>query len=234
MNDRETILHRIRESLVVNRRMLQTEAAKAADEHPAGPFLASSLEPLQQFAAEIHALHGHVHLCSSADDARKELRSLLASHEVESALHWDVDELPLEGVGAILEELGIRSADPQLLGAHDRAARLQALESVPICVSGADAAIAESGSLIVLSGPGRPRLASLLPPIHVALLPADRVVRTLPDAFDLLRQRWGADVVERRSNITVISGPSRTADIEQSLTLGVHGPKEIHVVVWQP
>ena len=214
--------------------MLELEAAKGADEHPTGPFLASRLEPLQQFAAELEALHGHVHLCPTPDEARKELRSLLASHEVESALHWDVDELPLEGVGAVLHELRIRSAEPRLLAAHDRAARLQALDPVPICVSGADAAIAESGSLIVLSGPGRPRLASLLPPIHIALLPADRVVRTLPEAFDLLRRRWGADVVERRSNITVITGPSRTGDIEQSLTLGVHGPKEIHVVVWQP
>ncbi len=56
-------------------------------------------------------------------------------------------------------------------------------------------------------------------------------MRSLPDAFALLATRFGADVVQRHSNITLITGPSRTADIEQSLTLGVHWPKEIHVVV---
>jgi L-lactate dehydrogenase complex protein LldG len=127
--------------------------------------------------------------------------------------------------------LGIPSAEGHLAGTSDRAERLQALEPAPICISGADAAIAESGTLLVMSGPGRGRLASLLPPIHIAILPVDCIVRSLPDAFALIAERWGPDVVHERANITLISGPSRTADIEQSLTLGVHGPKEIHVVI---
>ncbi len=132
----------------------------------------------------------------------------------------------------MLRDLGIVSAQSHMLGAPDRLDRLQALEPFPLCLSGADAAIAESGSIVVLSGPGRPRMASLLAPIHIAILPADRIVRTLPEAFDLLRESWGTSVVGERSNITVITGPSRSADIEQSLTIGVHGPKEIHVVVF--
>jgi L-lactate dehydrogenase complex protein LldG len=57
------------------------------------------------------------------------------------------------------------------------------------------------------------------------------IVRSLPDAFRLLAARWGDDLMRRHSNVTLISGPSRTGDIEQTLTLGVHGPKEVHVVV---
>jgi L-lactate dehydrogenase complex protein LldG len=67
--------------------------------------------------------------------------------------------------------------------------------------------------------------------MHIALLPATRIVRTLPDAFALLQTQFGAGLFGERSNITLITGPSRTADIELSLTLGVHGPREVHAVV---
>lgn len=231
MNDRETILGHIRASLVVNRDMLEAEVARAAPPHPTGPFVRSDLAPLPQFAAELEALHGHVHLCTTEDEARDKLRSLLASHEAPSVLHWDPDEIPLPGVGDVLVELGIEPAEGRVVGAEDRAARIQALDPVPVCLSGADAAISESGSILVVTGPGRGRLASLLPPIHIAILPAERIVRTLPQAFALLRERFGADVVHARANITIITGPSRSGDIEQTLTLGVHGPKEVHVIV---
>ena len=233
MGDREAILSRIRRSLDTNRAMLEAEAAyhSHGDPHPMGPFLRTGLTPVAQFTAELEALSGHVHLCRGPEEALAKVRNLLVSHEIESALHWDPAEIPLPGVGAVLQELGIRPADGQLRGTGDRTARLQALEPVPICISGADAAIAESGTILVMSGPGRGRLASLLPPVHLAILPAAWIVRTLPEAFVLLEARWGRNVVHARSNITLITGPSRTADIEQSMTLGVHGPKEIHVVV---
>ena len=233
MGDREAILGRIRRSLDVNREMLEREATAHGygDLHPAGPFEPSELTPVEQFTRELEALQGHVHLCAGPEQALAKVRDLLVSHEVDSALHWDWNEIPLPGLQGVFEELGIRSAEGRFLGAEDRAARVQALEPVPICISGADAAIAESGTLVVMSGAGRGRLASLLPPIHLAILPADHIVRTLPNAFALLEAEWGEGVVRERSNITLITGPSRTADIEQSLTLGVHGPKEIHVVV---
>ena len=233
MSDRDAILGGIRQSLEVNRAMLEREAADHGygESHPAGPFMPADLTPVAQFTAELEALHGHVHLCAGPREALEKVRSLLVSHEVESVLHWDWQEIPLPGIGHVVQELGIQSATGQLLGAPDRSTRLQALDPVPICISGADAGIAESGTLVVMSGPGRGRLASLLPPIHLAILPADHIVRTLPNAFALLEAEWGSDVVRDRSNITLITGPSRTADIEQSLTLGVHGPKEIHVVI---
>jgi L-lactate dehydrogenase complex protein LldG len=231
MSDRKLILDQIRDSLKANRAQLLREAAIHSAPHPHGPFVLSDRSPMEQFIAELEALNVHVHACAGAEQAREQVRSLLASHNVQRVLHWDWDQIPLEGVEQIVGELGITSADGRLHGATDPMALLQELEPVPLCISGVDAAIAESGTLVVMSGRGRGRLASLLPPVHLAIVPADRVVRTLPDAFALLYERYGAEVVRERSNVTLISGPSRTADIEQSLTLGVHGPKEIHVVI---
>ena len=236
MSDRDAILDRIRRSLDVNRAMLEREAAMhgAADAYPVGPFLPRTLTPIQQFEQELEALSGHAHMCQGPAEALAMVKDLLASHAVDSAIHWDFDELPIPGVDRVFNELRITSAPAILVGAADRMARLQALEPVPLCLSGADAAIAEGGSIVVLSGAGRPRMASLLAPVHIAIMPSDRIVRTLPEAFELLGERYGPAVVYERSNITVISGPSRSADIEQSLTIGVHGPKEIHVVVFDP
>lgn len=231
MSDRELILGRIRESLGRNRAMLEAEAAACRAAPLPTQFMPTNLGPVEQFTAELEALAGHVHRCTGPAEALEKLRSLLRSHEFDSAVHWDPAELPLEGVGAVLDELGIRSAESSVLGTPDRVARIQALEPVPVCISGADAAIAESGSIVVVTGPGRGRFASLIAPVHIAIVPADRIVRTLPEAFELLYASFGRDVAHERANITAISGPSRSADIEQSLTLGVHGPKEIHVIV---
>jgi L-lactate dehydrogenase complex protein LldG len=231
MSDREAILGRIRRSLEVNRTFLEREAARHAGPHPEGPFLRSLATPVELFTTELEALQGHVHHCHGAAAALEAVCGLLVSHEADSVLHWAWDQLPLVGLEQALREHGIKSADPRLLGMLDRADRLQALHPVPICISGTDAAIAESGTLLVMSGAGRPRMASLLPPVHIAIVPVERIVRSLPEAFALIQERHGAAVVRERSNITLISGPSRTGDIEQSLTLGVHGPKEIHAVI---
>ena len=85
-------------------------------------------------------------------------------------------------------------------------------------------AIAETGTLVLTNGPGRPLTASLLPEVHIAVVRVRQIVRTLEEALRL------PDVTQCSSTV-LISGPSRTADIEMTLTIGVHGPKELHVYV---
>ncbi len=94
-------------------------------------------------------------------------------------------------------------------------------------VTGAFCAIAETGTLMLLSGPDTPATVSLLPETHVALVPVDRVVAHMEDGFDLLRREHGA--APRAVNF--VSGPSRTADVEQTVTLGAHGPYRVTVVL---
>ena len=94
-------------------------------------------------------------------------------------------------------------------------------------VTGAFAAIAETGTLVVASGPDTPASASLLPETHVAVVRAERIVARMEEAWDLARQAFG----QLPRAVNFISGPSRTGDIEQQLVLGAHGPYRVHIVI---
>jgi L-lactate dehydrogenase complex protein LldG len=97
----------------------------------------------------------------------------------------------------------------------------------PIGVTGVFAAIAETGTLMMASGPQSPATTSLLPETHVAIVPASRIVAHMEDGFALARAELG----ELPRAINFISGPSRTGDIEQTIVLGAHGPYRVHVIV---
>ncbi|MDX2466231.1 MAG: lactate utilization protein, partial [Acidimicrobiia bacterium] len=96
--------------------------------------------------------------------------------------------------------------------------------NVAVGITGADWGIAASGSVVLCHGPGRARTASLLVEHHVVLLPTARLVASLHDVMS--RVGW-----EDSSNIAVVTGPSRTGDIESILTIGVHGPRHVHVIL---
>ncbi|MDE3010099.1 MAG: lactate utilization protein C [Pseudomonadota bacterium] len=94
-------------------------------------------------------------------------------------------------------------------------------------VTGCFCAIAETGTLLLHSGVGLSAAASLLPETHVAVVPVARIVTRMEQAFALLRSEVGS--VPRALNF--ISGPSRTADIEQTIVIGAHGPRRVHLIV---
>ena len=100
----------------------------------------------------------------------------------------------------------------------------------PVGLTGAFAAIAETGSVMVISGASTPATTSLLPETHIAVVPVARIVATLEEAFALLRRETPA----WPRAVNLISGPSRTADIEQTVTLGAHGPYRVHVILVGP
>ena len=94
-------------------------------------------------------------------------------------------------------------------------------------VTGVFCALAETGTLMVVSGPDTPATVSLLPETHVAIVPAGRIVAYMEDGWDLARAEFG----QLPRAVNFISGPSRTADIEQTIVLGAHGPYRVHIVV---
>jgi L-lactate dehydrogenase complex protein LldG len=94
-------------------------------------------------------------------------------------------------------------------------------------VSTAIYGLADTGSVVLAASPEEPRARSLLPEVHVTLLAEDRILPGLEALFETV----GADLP---SSLAIVTGPSRSADIEQKLAVGVHGPREVHVVLLPP
>jgi L-lactate dehydrogenase complex protein LldG len=129
--------------------------------------------------------------------------------------------LPMQGVcWPALTSLDWRSEGLEI---EPRAARKDDL----VGITGVFLGIAETGTLMLLSGPQTPATVSLLPETHVAVVEAGRIVATMEQAWDRLRVERGA--LPRAVNF--ISGPSRTADIEQTVTLGAHGPYRVLIII---
>ena len=101
-----------------------------------------------------------------------------------------------------------------------------AIGDADVGITGADYGLADTGTLVMLASPQEQRLVSLLPPVHVAILLRERLLTSLDELLTILPKP-----AEQTSSMVLITGPSRTGDIEQILVRGVHGPGTIHVVV---
>lgn len=150
---------------------------------------------------------------------------IAAGHACTTYMAWD--DLPVPGVTSVLTGSGVERVEHRV--PEDRRTEHQVeYQSLDLGVTGADAGLAESGSLVLLHGEGRPRMASLIPEVHVALLDVGLIDRTLV--------QWAhrhAGAVFETANMVVVTGPSRTGDIEQILNVGVHGPRHVHVVLFR-
>lgn len=119
-------------------------------------------------------------------------------------------------------------ADLGWSGAGVEVAVREARESDMVGITGAFCAIAETGTLMTVSGPGTAATVSLLPETHIAVVQASRIVRAMEEAWQLLRNEYPVALPRA---VNFISGPSRSGDIEQTVTIGVHGPYRVHIVL---
>ncbi len=172
------------------------------------PATEESKSLLDHFEAEWTALGGCLTRCTP-DTLADEILVLLDERGIDEIMAWDAEQLPA-GVAAGLSRAGIRL--------HN-----EPNPEVEAGLTGALAAVASTGTLILASGPGRPQSASLLPDLHIAVLTERSLYKNLPKAFENLEE------IADAATVTLISGPSRTADIEMTLTIGVHGPGQVHV-----
>jgi iron-sulfur cluster protein len=101
-----------------------------------------------------------------------------------------------------------------------------------IGISGANLAVAESGTLVIISNEGNARLVTSLPPVHIALVTTEKFVETLEQAASIIKALTIASSGHKlTSYVSFITGPSRTTDIEKELVIGVHGPQEVHIII---
>lgn len=215
MSSRDAILERIRGAL--RRNSLPTDATPGIDsherEHPRGPLPALEADLVARFIARAGALASSVAGPLPESDAPAAVAGYLSAQRLPlCAACWpELAALDWHGAGI---EVTARPAQP----------------SDAVGITAAFCAIAETGSLLLLSGRDSEATVSLLPETHVAIVPAGRIVAHLEDGFDLLRRERAG--MPRAASF--ISGPSRTADIEQTVTLGAHGPYRVLIVLTVP
>ncbi len=125
----------------------------------------------------------------------------------------------------LLEKCGIIRLPGVRSGIANREQLRQLCASAQVGITSADYALADTGTLVMLSSPQEARMISLLPPAHIAVVPGERILSGLDELFSIL-----PNPAALSSSMVLITGPSRTADIEQILVRGVHGPGEITVL----
>lgn len=172
-----------------------------------------------QFGRALTAAKGEYYQAQSLDEALIRIGDILEELRVKRAVADDQ---------APLDELDLTGRWPEIswhiVGRSEEELRSFAA-SADIGLSVGEAALAETGSVLLSSGPGRSRLTSLLPPVHLALVPGSCLTT---DLFTWTAERQGSFP----SSMTLISGPSKTADIQQTMTIGVHGPGRFIVVLY--
>ncbi|MGE5259207.1 MAG: LutC/YkgG family protein [Hyphomicrobiales bacterium] len=185
--------------------------ARVAPRQPAAPEA-----ELTQLLTEIGRLNGVTRRVANPEAFDAALAELVRTEGVKRATCWTTPDLETWEVAATLRRLGVEiipgNADKRLVA------------SCELGVTGVDAALPETGTLVLTSSPERPRVVSLLPRVHLALL---RPAVLRPDLHQVFAETRAAGYT------VLVSGPSRTADIELTLTLGVHGPKSLYVWVME-
>lgn len=176
------------------------------------------------FTQMIESVHGEVHRMNRAHWC-DELANLLAQRQINQLL------IPRQHiVGQQIRDAVDQgtSAWPTLRHYDQAIEQWQPtlFNEVDAAITSTRGAIAETGSLILWPTPDEPRLASLVPPLHIAVLEADQIYATFHEA--MTTQQWTQGMP---TNALLISGPSKTADIEQTLAYGVHGPKALMVLI---
>jgi len=178
-------------------------------------------DPVARFRAELTAAGGQVYLCADGEAATEQVLALLQARP-----HSRI----ILGRGRVLDALPLAERLKGLEcaiwrpGGEWRDTDRDQMFAADIAVSGVDYLIAETGSMVLFARDREPRGQSLLPPVHIAVAAADQI---LPDLFDL----FGVLGNRPPSCVSIITGPSKTGDIELKLETGVHGPGEVHVVI---
>ena len=184
-------------------------------------------EPIEdtavRFIEELEALGGHGERVESLEEAREYVLDLAREREAKLLLRWDAEELEELGVDAPLRKAGVEVAVWR-----DLADFREIAGKADIGLSTAEWAIAETGTLVLEGGPGKGRTVTLLPPTYLAVVPVDRILRTVPEAIE---KYAGSEAGGLPANVCFHTGPSRSGDIEMSLFVGMHGPGDVHVIL---
>lgn len=226
-DERELVLANVREAL----RSAHLPAARSIIPVRELDVVPSKEDMIASFQRELELVGGNSYRVPdsvrAAEVTIRLLRDSASEHNGKQILAWDEAELGIRELLSQVRDAGFQILDPYVPDdPEQRRARLAEMARAIVGITGAQAGLADTGSIALMSGPGRPRLASLMPPVHIALLRVADLFPTMAHFFAANREKTNI-----HSNLVFITGPSRTADIELTLTRGVHGPKHVHIIL---
>ncbi len=183
-------------------------------------------ELAKQFELELTRVGGCFHIARTADAVCDYIENLVSIKQTETVIAWNAAVISETGLSKRLSSAGVQfiSNDEH----HSDEEFINKAIHAGIGITAVDYAMADTGTLVLVTGRGRARSVSLLPPVHVAILKPDQLISGLDELIPQLNNWSGRELA---SAVTFITGPSRTADIELTLVVGVHGPQELHVIL---
>ena len=161
-------------------------------------------------------------------DVARDLEARSAVHSMHRVVRDIIRSDLFSGTGIELTPIAV-DRDDSSVEEESRVMLRDVMASADLGITGVDYAIAETGTCVIIPTTGSSRLVSLLPPVHIALVERGQVLPSLDELFTLRRHDFVAG--DLGSYMSLITGPSRTADIEYKLVTGVHGPGEVHMVL---
>ena len=220
MTPREAILDRIRLGLPYSVPVSQSPL-------PNHPVEEDPQVLIEEFASELDSLQGKF-LRVMRSETVDTVSNLLDERQAKHLLTWEGNQLPTPGLIETLKNRGYRCIPAEIpLNRYRRRNHLNNLSQAEVGITSACGVISRIGALVMAGGKGQGRLASLLPPVHIALVTPDQFYPTLEV---WLAAQNALALFEDSSSLTLIAGPSRTSDIERVITLGAHGPRELIVI----
>ena len=187
---------------------------------------------VERFAAEVDEVGGQSYIVSDLAGVHATLSRLVQEAGATTALCWQHELLDRMGLSDFLKARGIAQHDYASLASLPPDEQRRLMLGCDIGLTSCDCAIAETGTLMVCSRPGQERVASLLPPFYVTIVERQQIVADLIDAIRALEgSGFRVQGSGLPSNVTFITGPSKTGDIELQLTTGVHGPGRWQVII---
>lgn len=218
--------------------LAKIKSALKRDGQPASPLSESNPTPqidrrvepqselANRFEFELTRIGGRFHVARTARAVCDYIENLVSIKQAKIIIGWNAPVISETGLAARLE-----SSDVRFLSNDSKRSETEftnkAIEA-GIGITAVDYALADTGTLVLITGAGRARSASLLPPVHVAILEPQQIIAGLDELIPRLNTSAGRNLA---SAVTFITGPSRTADIELTLVVGVHGPQELHVIL---
>jgi L-lactate dehydrogenase complex protein LldG len=203
-------------------------------------FLLSETEKIERFCESWRALTGVVEVVETDEQARSVLTRWIQEEKVRCLIRWDHPELERLEIDQSLVEAGVQinvwgrqAAASSLAGAEQADAperlMIELANRAEAGITWVDYAVADTGTLCLFTSPGKGRSVSLLPPIHISIFRSEQLVTRIGEVMVKIDEMTRSNQLPAAINF--ITGPSRSSDIENDMTIGVHGPKKVYALI---